>query len=110
MARKKNVKGRRAKGIFGTKNRPRLCVFRSLKNISAQIIDDETKITLAAASSIKLNGYGGNIKAAEEVGKLIAEAAMSKNIINVVFDRREHHYHGRIKALAEAARKTGLKF
>lgn len=110
MDRRRKTKGRRARGIRGTKKRPRLSVYRSLRNINIQIIDDETQKTLAQASSKKLPMYGGNIKAAEEVGKLIAKEAMSKNINNVVFDRREYRYHGRIKALAEAARKEGLKF
>lgn len=111
MKGKIKTKGiRRARGIRGSKERPRLSVYRSIKNISAQIIDDESSRTLASASSIKLKIYGGNIKAAEEVGKNIAKEAMSKNINCVVFDRREYRYHGRIKALADAARKVGLKF
>lgn len=110
MSKTNKTKGRRAKGVWGTKEKPRLCVYRSLKNIYAQIIDDDSRVTLANADSLKLSLYGGNLKSAEEVGKLIATNALGKKIKNVVFDRRENHYHGRIKALAEAARKAGLKF
>lgn len=101
--------------ISGTTLRPRLCVFRSLSNIYAQIIDDETQSTLVSASSlesaIKSNiGNGGNKEAAKEVGKLIAQKALEKGIEKVVFDRGGYIYHGRVLSLAEAAREAGLKF
>jgi len=105
------------KRIRGTAERPRLAVFRSLRHIYAQIIDDERGITLAAASTLdralRQNGrprYGGNVAAAREVGKLIAARALEKGITRVVFDRGGYRYHGRVKALAEAAREAGLEF
>ena len=97
------------KTVSGTEARPRLNVFRSNKNIFAQIIDDTKGVTLASASSLKLEN-GGNIEGAKEVGKLIAEAAKNAGINEVVFDRGGYIYHGRVKALAEAAREAGLKF
>jgi large subunit ribosomal protein L18 len=97
------------KTVNGTEARPRLNVFRSNKNIFAQIIDDTKGVTLASASSLKLEN-GGNIEGAKEVGKLIAEAAKNAGINEVVFDRGGYIYHGRVKALAEAAREAGLKF
>lgn len=102
--------------LSGTTARPRLSVYRSLKNIYAQIIDDSLGNTLVAASSKealavgKLTGYTGNIEAAKAVGLLIAEKALAKGISEVVFDRGGYIYHGRVKALAEAAREGGLKF
>ena len=98
--------------VFGTTERPRLNVFRSEKNIYAQIIDDVNGVTLASASSLDkaIEGYGGNVTAASAVGKLIAERALAKGIENVVFDRGGYLYHGRVKALAEGAREGGLKF
>ncbi len=92
--------------------RPRLSVFRSLKNISAQVIDDATGKTLAAASTVEKGaaGNGGNIAAAKAVGKLIAERAVARGIKQVVFDRGRALYHGRVKALADAAREGGLDF
>ena len=95
--------------------RPRLSVFRSSKNIYAQIIDDTGGRTLAAASSLeeaalKEHGKGWDTKAAEVVGKLIAERAKAQGVTDVVFDRGGYIYHGRIKALAEAARSGGLSF
>ena len=90
--------------------RPRLSVFRSSKNIYAQIIDDTTGATIAAASSLALKINGGNIDAAKAVGKSLAEKAMEKNVGKVCFDRGGLLYHGRVKALAEAARETGLQF
>jgi len=103
------------KKIKGTPERPRLNVFRSLTNIYAQIIDDTTGHTLVAASTLdkSLKGKiknGGNKEAAAEVGKLIAEKALEKGIKKVVFDRGGYLYHGRVKALAEAAREAGLEF
>ena len=98
--------------IAGTAERPRLNVYRSLKNIYAQIIDDDKRITLAAASSQDkgFGSYGGNIEAAKAVGQAIAKKALEKGISEVVFDRGGYVYHGRVAALAEAAREAGLKF
>lgn len=97
--------------VSGTASCPRLNVFRSNKHISCQIIDDEKGNTLVACSSkdLKLEN-GGNIEAAKTVGTKIAELALAKNINEVVFDRGGYNYHGRIAALADAAREAGLKF
>ena len=109
--RKKRVRRK----IYGTNERPRLSVFRSLRHVYAQIIDDERGITLAAAStqSSELKdslSTSGNINAARQVGELIARKASECQIVSVVFDRGGNLYHGRVKALAEAARENGLKF
>ena len=98
--------------IVGNAERPRLSVFRSSKHIYAQLIDDLKGATLGAASSLAQEGasYGGNKKAAVVVGKKIAEVAKEKGITKVAFDRGHYRYHGRIKALADAAREGGLKF
>ena len=103
------------KKVVGTQERPRLNVFRSLKNIYVQIIDDSTGNTLVSASTLDaaLKGKvanGGNKEAAKEVGKLIATKAVEKGIKQVVFDRGGYIYHGRIKELADAAREAGLDF
>lgn len=103
------------KKITGTSERPRLNVFRSLKNIYVQIIDDSTGQTLVSASTLDeaLKGkltYGGNKSAAKEVGKLIGEKAVEKGIKLVVFDRGGYLYHGRVKELADGAREAGLEF
>src|SRR5690349_8209638 len=91
--------------ITGTAQRPRLSVFRSSKHIYAQLIDDMTGVTLAAAGSAgKTAGYGGNVKAAAAVGQKLAEAAKAKGISQAAFDRGHYRYHGRVKALADAAR------
>lgn len=99
--------------VSGTASCPRLNVFRSNQNIFAQLIDDENCITLASASSIdkelKLEN-GSNVEAAAKVGKLIAERAKKLNIKNVKFDRGGYQYHGRVAALADAARENGLEF
>jgi len=95
--------------LSGTAERPRLNVYRSLNHIYAQLIDDQTGTTLASASSIKLK-TGGNVAAAKEIGKAVAEAGVEKGIKKVVFDRGGFLYHGRIKALADAAREAGLDF
>ncbi len=100
--------------VTGTPERPRLCVFRSLSHIYAQVIDDRTGRTLAAASSLdktirQQQKGGGNIAAAKIVGKAIAERAKAAGIEQVVFDRGGYKYHGRVKALADAAREAGLK-
>ncbi|HYL36520.1 MAG TPA: 50S ribosomal protein L18 [Bryobacteraceae bacterium] len=99
--------------VRGTQERPRLAVFRSLKHIYAQVIDDRRGHTLAAASSGEKEsavGSGGNLAGAKQVGKLIAERAKANGITKVVFDRGGYLYHGRIKALADAAREAGLEF
>ncbi len=98
--------------VSGTAVRPRLNVYRSLANIYAQLIDDEKGVTLAAASSQDkdFKSYGGNIEAAKAVGAAIAKRAQEKGISEVVFDRGGYVYHGRVAALAEAAREAGLKF
>ncbi len=97
--------------ISGTAERPRLSVFRSEKNIYAQIIDDVAGNTLVAASSVEKDfGPGSNKEAARKVGKLVAERAVAKGIEEVVFDRGGYIYHGRVKELAEGAREGGLKF
>lgn len=101
--------------VVGTPERPRLCVFRSLGHIYAQVIDDRAGRTLASASSLdaevrkQLKG-GGNLAAAKVVGKAISERARAAKIEKVVFDRGGYEYHGRVKALADAAREAGLKF
>lgn len=97
--------------VSGTAECPRLNVFRSNKNITAQIIDDVTGTTLASASTVDMKiENGGNIEAAKKVGQEVAERAKAKNITKVVFDRGGYIYHGKVKALAEAARKAGLEF
>lgn len=110
LRRKKHTK----KVIRGTPDRPRMSVFRSGKHIYAQIIDDETGRTLAAASSLKLAAgdgvHGGNRAGAARVGQAIAEAALAKDVDKVVFDRNGYLYHGRVAALADAAREAGMKF
>lgn len=101
------------KNLIGTPEKPRLCVFRSNKNISAQIIDDVNGNTLVSASTLEkdLKGEnGGNKEAARKVGELIAKRALDKGIENVAFDRGGFLYHGRVKELAEGAREAGLKF
>ena len=96
------------KRVQGTPQRPRLTVYRSLKNIYAQVIDDLGGKTLASASSVKAE-QGGNVDAAKQVGRQIAEAAKQAGITQVSFDRNGFRYHGRVKALADAAREGGLK-
>jgi large subunit ribosomal protein L18 len=97
--------------VSGTAERPRLAVFRSLNHIYAQVIDDQSGVTLASASSLQLKlKTGGNVASAKEIGKAIAERAIEKGIKQVVFDRGGFLYHGRIKALADAAREAGLEF
>lgn len=101
------------KTVSGTASRPRLCVYRSLKNIYAQIIDDEKGMTLVAASSLEGDlkaANGGNKEAARKVGELVAKKALEKGIDSVVFDRGGYIYHGRVLELAEGAREAGLKF
>ena len=109
VARHKRVRAK----INGTKDIPRLNVFRSAKNISVQIIDDENGNTLVSASSLDKDlkiTNGGNIEAAKKVGEAVAKKATKAGIKTVVFDRGGYLYHGRVKALAESARENGLEF
>ena len=98
--------------ISGTPETPRLCVYRSLANVYAQVIDDVNGVTLCAASSTEKDFamYGGNREAAKKVGEAIAKRALEKGIKNVVFDRSGYVYSGRVKELAEGARAAGLEF
>lgn len=103
------------RNVRGTAERPRLCIFRSAKHIYAQIIEDSTGKTLAAASTVckdVVDGlkYTGNVEAAKAVGAAIAKKALANNVKQVVFDRNGFLYHGRVKALADAAREAGLTF
>ena len=115
----KNVTRRRVherirKKVMGTSERPRLNVYRSLNHIYVQVIDDMKGVTLVSANSAEGNKetrrVGGNLAAAKNVGKAVAERAKAKGIEKVVFDRGGYIYHGRVKALADAAREAGLKF
>ena len=116
--RRDRIKYRIRKRMTGTTEKPRLSVFRSVTHIYAQVIDDLSGKTLASASSVEptLKGAfdtgvsGGNLKGAEAIGKAIAERSIEKGIKRVVFDRSGFLYHGRIRAVAEAARKAGLEF
>ena len=109
---------RQRKRIAGTKERPRLSVFRSVTHIYAQVIDDLSGETLVSASTVEPSvkgaldkaARGGNLKGAEAIGKVIAERSIEKGITRVVFDRSGFLYHGRIRAVADAARKAGLEF
>lgn len=98
--------------IFGTKTKPRLCVFKSHQNFYAQLIDDTKGITLASASTLKKNEYHGNIEAAKNLGKEMAEKITKLKIKTLVFDRSGYLYHGRVKAFADAVRENakGVKF
>ena len=101
------------KRVRGSAARPRLAIYRSLNHIYAQIIDDDKGVTLCAASSVEKGAGanpGGNLAAAQAIGKLIAERAKEKGIGQVVFDRGGYIYHGRVKSLADAAREAGLEF
>lgn len=106
LRRKKHIR----KTVRGTTERPRLSVFRSAKHIYAQLIDDSTGTTLASASSLKIEGAGGNKDGARKVGEAVAKKALEAKIDTVVFDRNGYLYHGRVAALADAAREAGLKF
>ena len=117
MAQKDRAEVRRAvhrrirKKVAGTAARPRLAIYRSLNHIYAQVIDDERGRTLASASTTEKDlrgGTGGNIEAAQRVGRAIAERALSAGVSSVVFDRGGYVYHGRVKALTDAAREAGL--
>lgn len=112
LRRKKRIRKR----VKGTEERPRLCVYRSLKHMYAQIIDDERGVTLASASTLspelksELTEIKGKVEAAKKVGELVAKKALEKGIVKVVFDRNGYKYHGRVKAVAEGARAAGLQF
>ena len=108
LARHKKVRAK----ISGTTERPRLCVYRSLAHIRAQVIDDTKGVTLVSASTLEkaFTGNGGNKEAARTIGKLIAERALEVGITTVVFDRGGYVYTGRVKELADGAREGGLKF
>ena len=114
-AHRERIHLRMRKRVLGTPERPRLCVHRSSRHIRAQIVDDAAGRTLVSASSLDkevraaIRG-GGNIAASKVVGKVIADRAKAKGIEHVVFDRGGYQYHGRVEALAEAAREAGLKF
>ena len=101
------------KYVHGTPERPRMCVFRSNKNISVQVIDDVHGVTLASASTLEKElgiANGGNKEAAKQIGEVIAKRALEKGIETVAFDRGGFLYHGRVKELADGAREAGLKF
>jgi large subunit ribosomal protein L18 len=117
MAKKDKAAVRRAvhtrirRRVRGTQERPRLAIFRSLNHIYAQVIDDEQAVTIASASTVEkdLRGTtGGNLEAAQRVGRAIAERAIAKGVEQVVFDRGGFRFHGRVKALTDAAREAGL--
>ncbi len=108
-------KSRVRRKVRGTAERPRLTVFRSLNNMYAQVVDDDLGVTLVAVSSLSAEirgqeGHKGNIAAAKKVGAAVAQACQAKGLSKVVFDRNGYIYHGRVKALAEAAREAGLDF
>jgi large subunit ribosomal protein L18 len=112
---RKRVHDRVRTKVSGTTERPRLCVYRSLDHIYAQVIDDHTGKTLVSASSVdgetkKNLKTGGNVAAAKVIGKAVAERAKAVGVQKVVFDRGGYKYHGRVKALADAAREAGLQF
>ena len=114
-AHRRRIHVRMRKTLAGTPERPRLCVHRSSKHIRAQVIDDQTGRTIVSASSLdaevkaQIKGCG-NIAASKVVGKVVAERAKSKGVEKVVFDRGGYQYHGRVQAVAEAAREAGLNF
>jgi large subunit ribosomal protein L18 len=115
QAHRRRIHARTRKRLVGTTERPRLCVHRTSKHIRVQVVDDQTNRTIVSASSLDavvrkdIKG-GGNIAAAKVVGKVIAQLAKEKGVEKVVYDRGGYQYHGRVKALAEAAREAGLKF
>lgn len=101
--------------IHGTSERPRLSVYRSLRHMYAQLIDDDAGVTLVAASTLEpalrgREGGTGNVEAAREVGRILGQRALEKGIVRVVFDRGGNKYHGRVRAVAEGAREAGLQF
>lgn len=110
LSNRLSKKTRIRKKVNGSAERPRLCIYRSLNHMYAQLIDDTTKKTIIQASSLDVTQKMSLSKKAAEVGKLIAEKAKKSNIQDVVFDRNGFIYHGRVKALADSARENGLKF
>lgn len=110
ILRRQKIKRRVRRNIFGTAEKPRLTVFRSNKQIYAQVIDDATGKTLAAASSLPMKEKLPKKEMAAKVGEIVAQNAMKAGVSTVVFDRNGYLYHGRVKELADAARKAGLKF
>jgi large subunit ribosomal protein L18 len=115
QARRARIKRRVRKRIFGTPERPRLSVFRSNRHIAAQLIDDEKQHTVVSASTLEKDARaalrrGSNIEAAKYIGKLLAQRSLAAGIKAVVLDRGPYRFHGRIKALADAAREAGLQF
>ncbi len=116
--RRRRIALRQRTPLKGTAARPRLAVFRSAAHISAQVIDDDTGTTVAAASSVEPSvkgafadgARGGNKAGAQTIGKLVAERAIEKGVTSVVFDRGGFLYHGRVRSVADAAREAGLKF
>jgi large subunit ribosomal protein L18 len=115
QARRERRQHRVRKRLYGTPERPRLAVFRSSKHIYAQVINDDNGTTLASASTVdpeirQQQTYGGNKAAAAIVGRLVAERAKRAGIDKICFDRRSYKYHGRVQALADAAREAGLQF
>lgn len=109
IERRKKIKYRVRSKVSGTSSRPRMCVFRSNKQIYVQLIDDLTGVTLAAASSLGMDEKFAKKEQAAKVGEAIAKSALDVGITSVVFDRNGYLYHGRVKEVAEAARKGGLK-
>jgi large subunit ribosomal protein L18 len=115
VAHRRRIHVRMRKTLSGTTERPRLCVHRSSRHIRAQVIDDQTGRTIVSASSLdaevkaQIKG-GGNVAASKVVGKVVAERAKAKGVGKVVFDRGGYQYHGRVQAVAEAAREAGLNF
>ncbi len=110
MEGRERRKVRIRKKVFGTAERPRLTVFRSTKHIYAQVVDDDKGVTLVSASTMANDVSGKKTDKAKSIGKALAEACKQKNITAVVFDRNGFRYHGRVKAIAEAAREAGLTF
>ena len=110
IARRNKIKARIRSKVSGTAERPRLTVFRSNKQIYAQVVDDKQGKTIASASSLAIENKGTKCEIAAEVGKALASAVVAKGISEVVFDRNGYLYHGRVKQLADAAREAGLKF
>lgn len=106
LHRKRRIRAK----ISGTQDSPRLAVFRSLRNVSAQVIDDAAGKTLVSASLNDIKKSKNSVEGAKELGKVIAEKCKAQKIVNVVFDRSGYKYHGKIKAVAEGAREGGLKF
>lgn len=112
-ARRQKIKARTRTSVHGTQERPRLCVFRSLTQIYAQLIDDDNRRTILAASTMMKDNTalsGNKSEVSAQIGRQIAEKALAQGITSVVFDRNGFRYHGRIKALADGAREAGLIF